>query len=160
VPPQGDEPRYVIAVPYDTPPGEALDAHAIGVFLEVARALSVRGLDHAVEFVALVAEFTEPGEGSSGSRALVERLADEGIAPQIIYLSPQLIQGGAPGDGFYAEGPLADQLEERTTLEKQNAGPAVRSSLKLYAEAGFEATLVGGVPEVVAQKLIEFLADG
>jgi hypothetical protein len=160
VPPQGDEPRYVIAVPYDTPRGQALDAHAIGVFLEVARALSVRDLDHAVEFVALVAEFTEQGEGSGGSRALVERLTDEGIAPEIVYLSPTLILGGAPGDGFYAEGSLADQLEEVTTAEKQNAGPAVRSSLKLYEEAGFEATLIGGVPEVVAQKLIEFLADG
>jgi hypothetical protein len=160
VPPQGDEPRYLIAVPYDTPPGEPLDAHAIGVFLEVARALSVRGLDHAVEFVALGAEFTEQGDGSRGSRALVERLTEEGVAPELVYLSPNLIDDGAPGDGFYAEGPLADQLEALPSAEKQIADPAVRSSLKLYEDAGFEATLVGGAPEAVAQGLIEFLADG
>ena len=91
VPPQGAEPRYVIAVPYDTPPDEALDAHAIGVFLEVARALSVRNLDHAVEFVALGAEFSELGDRGRGSRALVERLKDDGVDPEILYLDP-----GAP----------------------------------------------------------------
>lgn len=160
VPPQGEEPRFLIAVPYDTPPGEAMDAHAIGVFLEVARALSVRGLDHAVEFVALGAEFSEQGDGSRGSRALVERLTDDGVAPEIVYLTPNLIDGKAPGDGFYAEGPLAAQLEAMTTAEKQTADPAVRSSLKLYEDAGFEATLVGGAPEVVAPRLIEFLSDG
>ena len=160
VPPEGDEPRYLIAVPYDTPPGETLEAHAIGVFLEVAKTLSVRGLDHAVEFVALGAEFTELGDGSRGSRALVETLTEEGVAPELVYLSPNLIDDGAPGDGFYAEGPLADQLEEVTTAEKRVADPAVRSSLKLYEDAGLEATLVGGAPEAVARELIEFLADG
>jgi len=160
VPPQGDEPRYLIAVPYDTPPGEAMDAHAIGVFLEVARALSVQGLDHAVEFVALGAEFTEQGDGSRGSRALVERLTEEGVAPELVYLSPNLIDDGVPGDGIYAEGPLADQLEQLPPAEKQIADPAVRSSLKLYEDAGFDATLVVGAPEAVAQGLIEFLADG
>lgn len=159
VPPRGDQPRYLIAVPYDTPPDEALDAHAIGVFLEVARALAVGGLDHAVEFVALGAEFTKQGDGSRGSRALVERLTEDGVAPEMIYLSPNLIDDGA-GDGFYAEGPLADQLEEVTTIDKQIADPTVRSSLKLYENAGLEATLVGGAPEAVAQGLIEFLADG
>ncbi|MGH2702671.1 MAG: hypothetical protein ACRDJ2_12965, partial [Actinomycetota bacterium] len=51
----------------------------------------VRNLDHAVEFVALGAEFSELGDRGRGSRALVERLKDDGVDPEILYLDP-----GAP----------------------------------------------------------------
>lgn len=158
VPPLGADARYVVAVPYDTPPGERPGADAIGVFLEVARALSVIELDHPVEFVALGAEFSERGDGSEGSEALVQRLTSDGVSAQVVYLAPGLIEDGRPGGsvGLVAEGPLAGRLG----AEQRSVGGVVSASLELYEQAGFEATAVGGDPGELAQSLVELLTEG
>lgn len=150
VPRGGAEPRYLVAVAYDTPEDESVSAVSIGVFLEVARALSVVGGDRPVEFVALGAEFAEPSEGHLGSRAMARLLTGDGFEPQIIYLSPEL-----SGDALSAQGPLSEDLQAGAgvTGDTQAAGAA-----EVFEEAGFEVTLVDGAPEVVARRLVEFLA--
>jgi len=149
VPRGGAEPRYLVAVAYDTPEDESVSAVSIGVFLEVARALSVVGGDRPVEFVALGAEFAEPSEGL-GSRAMARLLTGDGFEPQIIYLSPELSR-----DALSAQGPLSEDLQAGAgvTGDTQAAGAA-----EVFEEAGFEVTLVDGAPEVVARRLVEFLA--
>ncbi|MBA3289918.1 MAG: hypothetical protein H0U17_00310 [Actinobacteria bacterium] len=150
VPRGGAEPRYLVAVAYDTPEDESVSAVSIGVFLEVARALSVVGGDRPVEFVALGAEFAEPSEGHLGSRAMARLLTGDGFEPQIIYLSPELSR-----DALSAQGPLSEDLhaESGVTGDTQAAGAA-----EVFEEAGFEVTVVDGAPEVVARRLVEFLA--
>jgi len=150
VPRGGAEPRYLVAVAYDTPEDESVSAVSIGVFLEVARALSVVGGDRPVEFVALGAEFAEPSEGHLGSRAMARLLTGDGFEPQIIYLSPELSR-----DALSAQGPLSEDLQAGAgvTGDTQAAGAA-----EVFEEAGFEVTVVDGAPEVVARRLVEFLA--
>jgi len=150
VPRGGAEPRYLVAVAYDTPEDESVSAVSIGVFLEVARALSVVGGDRPVEFVALGAEFAEPSEGHLGSRAMARLLTGDGFEPQIIYLSPEL-----SGDALSSQGPLSEDLQAGggVTGDTQAAGAA-----EVFEEAGFEVTVVDGAPEVVARRLVEFLA--
>jgi len=150
VPRGGAEPRYLVAVAYDTPEDESVSAVSIGVFLEVARALSVVGGDRPVEFVALGAEFAEPSEGHLGSRAMARLLTGDGFEPQIIYLSPEL-----SGDALSSQGPLSEDLQAGAgvTGDTQAAGAA-----EVFEEAGFEVTVVDGAPEVVARRLVEFLA--
>jgi len=152
-PPEGDPPEYLVAVPFGTPPNEALDAHSIGVFLEVARALSVQEPGHSVEFVALGAEFAEQEAGTLGSRAMATLLQEESFNPQIIYLSPDL-----SGDSFYAEGPLASEFDPASSAESAPLHQVALAASEVYRNEGFEVTVIDGNPEEVAETLIEFLS--
>jgi len=153
-PPRGAKPEYLVAVPFGTPPNEALDAHSIGVFLEVARALAVRESGHAVEFVALGAEFAEQEAGTLGSRAMASLLHEESLDPQIIYLSPEL-----SGDSFYAEGPLASEFEPASSAGSAPLHDAALAAAAAYRNEGFEVTMIDGDPEEVAAALLEFLSQ-
>ena len=152
-PPEGDPPEYLVAVPFGTPPSEALDAHSIGVFLEVARALSVQEPGHPVEFVALGAEFAEQEAGTLGSRAMATLLQEESFDPQIIYLSPDL-----SGDSFYAEGPLASEFDLASSAGSAPLHQVALAASEVYRNEGFEVTVIDGNPEEVALTLLEFLS--
>jgi hypothetical protein len=152
-PPRGAAPEYLVAVPSGTPSNEALDAHSIGVFLEVARALSVRQPAHPVEFVALGAEFAEQEAGTLGSRAMASLLREESFEPQIIYLSPEL-----SGDSFYAEGPLASRFRELSSSGVAPPHEIALAAADVYRNEGFEATVIDGHPTAVADTLLEFLS--
>jgi len=153
-PPTGATPEYLVAVPYGTPPNEALDASSIGVFLEVARALTVRKPDHSVEFVALGAEFAEQEAGTLGSRAMASLLLDESLEPQIIYLSPEL-----SGDSFYAKGPLASEFEPASSEGTALLPEVALAAAAAYRTEGFEVTVIDGDPDEVAATLLEFLSQ-
>ena len=153
-PPEGATPEYLVAVPYGTPPDQALDARSLGVFLEVARALSVRQLDHPVEFVALGAEFAEQDKGTLGSVAMASLLREESFEPQVIYLSPVL-----SGDAFYAQGPLASEFEPEVAGNEAPLDQIALAAADLYRNEGFDATIVDGDAAVVANTLIEFLSE-
>ena len=153
-PPEGATPEYLVAVPYGTPPDQALDARSLGVFLEVARALSVRQLDHPVEFVALGAEFAEQEKGTLGSVAMASLLQEESFEPQVIYLSPVL-----SGDAFYAQGPLASEFEPEVAGNEAPLDQIALAAADLYRNEGFDATIVDGDAAVVANTLIEFLSE-
>ena len=153
-PPQGATPEYLVAVPYGTPPNEALDAHSLGVFLEVARALSVRDPGHPVEFVALGAEFAEQEKGTLGSVAMTSLLSEESFEPQIIYLLPVM-----SGDAFYAEGPLASEFEPDAVSNEPSLDQVAGAAAEVYRNEGFDVTIVDGDPVEVAETLMEFLSE-
>lgn len=153
-PPEGATPEYLVAAPYGTPPNQALDARSLGVFLEVARALSVRALDHPVEFVALGAEFAEQEKGTLGSVAMASLLQEESFEPQIIYLSPVL-----SGDAFYAQGPLASEFEPDVAAGEPSLDQVALAAAEVYRNEGFDVTIVDGDAADVADTLIEFLSE-
>ena len=153
-PPEGADPEYLFAVPYGTPPNQALDARSLGVFLEIARALSVRELDHPVEFVALGAEFAEQEKGTLGSVAMASLLQEESFEPQIIYLSPVL-----SGDAFYAQGPLASEFEPDVAAGEPSLDQVALAAAEVYRNEGFDVTIVDGDAADVADTLIEFLSE-
>ena len=152
-PPRGAAPEYLVAVPSGTPSNAALEAHSIGVFLEVARSLSVRRPGHAVEFVALGAEFAEQEAGTLGSRVMASLLRDDSFHPQIIYLSPEL-----SGDSFYAEGPLASRFKPASSSRVAPLHEIALAAADAYRNEGFEVTVIDGDPTVVADTLLEFLS--
>ncbi len=153
-PPEGATPEYLVAVPYGTAPNQALDARSLGVFLEVARALSVREIDHPVEFVALGAEFAEQEKGTLGSVAMASLLQEESFAPQIIYLSPVL-----SGDAFCAQGPLASEFEPGVEASEPPLDQVALAAADVYRNEGFDVTIVDGDAQEVANTLIEFLSE-
>ena len=153
-PPEGATPEYLVAVPYGTPPGQALDARSLGVFLEVARALSVRELDHEVEFVALGAEFAEQEKGTLGSVAMASLLQEESFEPDVIYLSPVL-----SGDAFFAQGPLAGEFEPEVTGSEPTWPQVTLAAADVYRNEGFEVTIVDGDALEVANTLTDFLSE-
>jgi len=152
-PPRGAAPEYLVAVPSGTPSNVALEAHSIGVFLEVARGLSVRRPGHAVEFVALGAEFAEQEAGTLGSRVMATLLREDSFDPQIIYLSPEL-----SGDSFYAEGPLASRFEAASSSGVAPLPEIALAAADVFRNEGFEVTVIDGDPTVVADALLEFLS--
>jgi hypothetical protein len=152
-PPRGADPEYVVALGYGTPPNDPLDAHSIGAFLELARALSVRAPDHPVEFVALGAEFAEQEDGTLGSKAMATLLIEESLEPQVIYLSPVL-----SGDGFYARGPLANEFEPEVQASEGPLHPVADTAASVYRDEGFDVTVIDGEPLEVAETLLEFLS--
>lgn len=82
LPPSTNDPEYLVAVAYDA----SGRPDAVGVFLEIARALRVAVPDHPVEFVALGAESATVEGGRLGSRRLIKILSDRELEPEVLYL--------------------------------------------------------------------------
>ena len=152
LPPSTEDPLYLVAVPYDGSGG----SDAIGIFLEVARALRASVPDHSVEFVALGAEETDLPGAPLGSRRMIKVLEDRELTPRVIVLSdarpPQEFKAyGADADGLHAIAyPGGAALTEELL---------VSPGADLFAAAGFETTLVAGDAERVGEVLLRFLAD-
>lgn len=89
MPPDGSKPEVLVTVVYDTDGSGSRNGDQIGLFLEVARALSVADANHHVGFVALGAESSE----GRGSRRLAQFLVDQELDPVIYSL------GAAPPRG-------------------------------------------------------------
>ncbi|MDQ3981239.1 MAG: hypothetical protein M3271_01005, partial [Actinomycetota bacterium] len=107
LPPGGAEPDVIVAVAYDSAQGSPPDGRAIGVWLEVARALRAVEPDHAVEFVALGAEHADVAGGNLGSRRLARQLTDEGRTPGVMVVDR------------VEEGPLAATGAAAAALESE-----------------------------------------
>lgn len=165
VPPSGEDPSVVVAVPYDSSgdADETKAGRALGVFLEVARALRVADRNHSVEFVALGAERTALSGGHLGVRRLAQFLREEDQHPFVV-----LIDYLAPAAPFHTEGPGAGALSSHEGDASVASGsprktfPAStdsRAALAILTEAGFEAVVVGGGQENVGRALLGFLLD-
>ena len=150
----GAEPAAMVVVPYGTGPGAPDDSLALGLFLELARALNVAQPDHKVQFVALGAEFTDVEGGHLGSRRLARFLLDEAQKPFIVELGAI-----TTGDGFMAAGDRAGSLKSLAPGEGPDAGStALLRDPDVFGAAGFERALVSGGLEDVARVLLEFLS--
>lgn len=86
LPPSGEDPSVVVAIPYDTGVSPGVDGEHIGLFLELARSLNVAAPDHRVAFVAMGAESAE----RRGSRRLTQYLLDEGWTVRIFSIAPDI----------------------------------------------------------------------
>lgn len=156
LPPSGDDPEAVVAVPYDT--GGNL---AIGVFLELARALHATEPEHAVEFVAMGAEGGGGEADQLGSRRLIKVLSDEEIDPVVITLS--VFKAGV-GDVFVdGTGPIAAGLRRTARRlglrEPTEVPPPSPHDDTVFARAGFDHVIVYGRPVEVGGTLLEYLAS-
>jgi hypothetical protein len=152
----GAEPDAMVVVAYGTGPGAPDDPLALGLFLELARALNVAAPGHKVQFVALGAEFTDVEGGHLGSRRLARFLLDEEQEPFIVELG-DITTGG----GFKAGGDRAGSLEALAPGASPDAGStALLRDPDVFGAAGFERALVSGGIEDVARVLLEFLSAG
>jgi hypothetical protein len=156
-PPSGQRPLVAVVVPYDTPPGgnrvSGGGAADLGLFLELARALSRARPEHRVSFVALGAERAEVTGGRLGSRRLVVYLRERSLEPLVVVLddidldarsvratgagASEVVAGAARGP---AEGPVAEVFEaadlDVLTLSggAREAGGALLDYLKARAQ--------------------------
>ena len=154
-PPGGEEPTTVVVVGYDSDEDRRPNGTALGVFVELARALYAAETDHRVEFAALAAERTAD---QLGSRRLARQLRDEGIQPDIVTLLP------ASGDRIEVAGHGAEGL---LSLAKRQGVPAqavdvaeVVEGENVFAAAGFDHLVVGVARSHEGDVLLEYLASG
>lgn len=144
-PPSGEDPRTMVVVSYDTAPAGGGDSEAIGLWLELARALGVREPDHAVSFVALGAEHAgSPGTGL-GSRRLARFLLDEGQEPLIVEI-------GRTSGRVSAVGPGASEI-----LPGASETPPADGDVLI--EAGFDHMRVTGEVSELGPLLLDLLAE-
>lgn len=144
--PVDKEPATLVAVSYGTSEA-ATGGEAIGVFLELARALKVVRPDHDVAFVALGAEDSPRLGGSLGTRRLLQYLDDEGFTPHVITL------GTAPS--LSATGSRAEEI-----VAAAGSGDARKADrADLFVRSELEHTTVTGPPATVGSVLLDYLAD-
>lgn len=149
MPPNGAEPEFMITVPYDTDGSARQHGLEIGLFLELARALSVADPDHRVSFVALGAE----SAFGRGTRRLAQFLIDEDLSPSIVTVrnitaDPSsvytagscAVSSGAPGPG--------DGLGACR-------GPTLGGDV--FTSAEMEHTIIEGDVRSVGEALFDFL---
>ena len=160
LPPSTEDPLYLVATAYD---GSG-PAPSVGVFLELARALRASVPEHSVEFAALGAEESDVPDGPLGTRRMIKLLQDRELDPRVIYLTNPQPSTGARF--FKAFGSEADDLNRLASdgggvtdeLSEQGSDLTTPGS-DLFAEAGFDTTLVAGEPGRVGQILLRFLAN-
>jgi hypothetical protein len=152
LPPGAPEQEIVVVVPYDTDSDAGPTGLAIGVFLELARALRVANEDHRVSFAALGAERIDIQDGRLGSRRLVQYLLDLERKPFVIVIST-VSRSGA----LIVDGDRADEIH----------GPGVHTLVgfesptrAVFEAAGFEAAVVAGGADAVGDALLEYLTTG
>lgn len=142
--PRGDAPEVVVVVSYDSPAGGDGDAEALGLFLELSRALNVATDGHAVWFAALGADH----EDALGSRRLVEVLMEEEERPLVIRLHEV-----EPEGALRLVGAGAARLGERARTSG-GGGPE-----DVFAESGFDVALASGGIGNAGRTLLRFLVD-
>jgi hypothetical protein len=149
-PPGGVDPEFLVTIGYDTPTsGRVQMGREIGLFLELARALTVVDPEHAVAFVALGAESAD----HRGTRRLAQFLIDEGVEPSIIWIrkdnvGPSIwVRGACQGDSYPADSFTTGRCADNTSF-----GYALD-------DAGFQLTTVAGDTDEMGRALFEFLTQ-
>lgn len=152
-PPNGSEPEFLVAITYDTPAsGRVQQGRELGLFLELARAVTVADPDHSVAFAALGAENAD----RRGTRRLAQFLLDEGIAPSILLIR---FDSRSTEGSFYAQGACAG--EARAMAYADSLDPDGCRTTNMHSGAldlaGFQLTYVGGDIEELGRGLFDFL---
>lgn len=155
-PPGGELPQVIVTVGYGTDEDGDSDGLALGLFLELARALNVEEPNHEVFFVGLGAEDADVEVGYLGSRRLAQMMTDEDWDPLVIQLI-DVSEGGQLG----ASGARADEFIEAMTA---TTGPfvefdrgTVKVEVDVFDRAGFESLLVTGDAEKLSEVLLDYL---
>jgi hypothetical protein len=161
----GEDPDAVVVVPYGTGPDSPKNSEALGLFLELSRALNVAAPGHKVQFAALGAEYSDREGGSLGSRRLARFMLDEGQDPLVV----QLVEvSSVSGDGFDAVGERADEFieiaEDLECAGKESCSLAgeektFRVDPDVFEEAGFDRILIKGDVQKLGPALLQFLSE-
>jgi hypothetical protein len=167
LPPSGEYPWAVVAVPYDSPPtgGRAAGAD-VGLFLELGRALKVKDPGHGVELVALGAEHAPVGGGHLGARRLAALLVDEQQEPLVITIENlgDPLEGGfgAFGEEVSALTDVARDLDIPVTplpAPELGEGRDLAARARIFSSAGLEHVAVTGGARAVGRVLLEYLSE-
>ncbi|MDQ3916267.1 MAG: M28 family peptidase [Actinomycetota bacterium] len=159
LPPSGGEPETVVVTGYDSTETSEPNGHAVGVWLEVARALRAVDREHSVEFVALGAEEAEAGDGRLGSRRLAQQLSDDGRSPAIVAIGSVDAAGeGVEVTGAAAEAVRAEAKRLDVSVRVRSAAAPSAGTAGVFAAAGFDTTVVSGGAEAVARVLLAYLS--
>jgi hypothetical protein len=148
-PPSGVEAHTVVTVAYDAEAAQPPTGEAVGLFLELARALYAAQPRHRVEFVALGADRSTE---RLGSRRYAQQLTEEGRSPTLISLEG--IEQGAP---VVARGPGASELSD---LAGRSARAQEEQQDGVFDRAGFDHLSVAGDPARVGSALLAYLGRG
>lgn len=154
-PPRSNDAGTVVAVAYDSSSPEDRTGAALGLWLEVARALYVRDANHDVAFVALGAEHATVGKGDLGSRRLAEFLIDRDEHPLIVTIGSISESGetfGASGFGAAAFEAAARRLGVDAAPDAPEPGAA-----RVFRAARFPEVTVWGSVDGVARVLLDVL---
>jgi hypothetical protein len=154
MPPNGSDPEFLVAIAYDTPSTQShfQSGRELGLFLELARALTVAVPDHSVGFAALGAESAD----HRGTRRLAQFLLDEELDPSVLII--QFASLGAPSDlsvlgscgGDSQAGSVATSLTEGECIDTDFREEPI-------SEAGFQLTYLSGDIEEMGAGLLDFL---
>jgi hypothetical protein len=159
-PPRGEPPSIVVAVPYDDPPDPSTarrEGEALGVMLELARALRSAAPRHSVEFVALGAEYTNVAGGRLGSRRFAQTLLDADIDPLVLTFDIEASSGALSLAG--AVPPALKRAAAESLGREVRADGTVEGSGSVFARAGVPVVVIAGRAEEWADPLLEFLAS-
>lgn len=152
--PSGDAPAVVVTAPYDTSEEFPSAGLALGLFLELARALRVSGGLHGVSFVALGAEHVDLGGGNLGSRRAAQALLDDDAHPLVISL-------GRIADGACVE-ILGPEVPGYLVAPDEDPGceplPPFPDAPDVFGDAGFNRVTISGDPALIGEVLLDFLA--
>lgn len=144
-------PTALVAVGFGSSPREIRPGgEAIGIFLELARALKVAEPDHSVAFVALGTQAPSGPSDLLGTRRLLAYLEDQKVEPEIITISM-----GGEGESLAAVGAHARELIGSADGLALALPPTAED---VYQEAGLEHTSVRGPPELLGPALLEYLS--
>ncbi len=148
--PTGEDPEVVVTVAYDTSQDVPTDGRALGLFLELARALRVARPDHNVSFVALGAEHVDRGKGNLGSRRAAQELLDIEADPIVISLGSVVDDGCVTADG--------DELLKVPVVEGCSSPEVLPDEPDVFAIAGFDHVSLSGDPVAMGRMLLDFLS--
>lgn len=157
LPPSGREPSVLVGAPYDRVAGTPRNGAAIGLLLELARALRVRDRKHSFEFAALGAERTTISGGHLGSRRMAQLLRDRGWSPLVVTLSGVSADSSGPLSVEGGDGGRITDIARRLgiSLARVDTESGSITPREVFARAGFKSVAVGGNLEDVARVLLE-----
>lgn len=143
-PPGVDEASTIVVFPYGSPERGSPNGTAIGLVLEVARALNVADPTHTVGFAAVGADFLARDGGALGSRRLAQLLLERDEMPTIVQIGTV-----AEGLTLEAGGPDAESVF--------GASGTVVIDPDVFDEAGFTRYVVAGAPDELGSALLQGL---
>jgi hypothetical protein len=158
LPAAGEDPSVVVVVAYDTAPGIPDTSPALGLFLEVARALKATGKGPAVEFVALGAERAEVSGGRLGSRRLAQFMRDRAQHPVVVSLEGVALGGRGPAviSGGASKEIVAAARAASVMVRTENGHTP---TLEVFRAAGFRSLALGGPAGSAGPLLLEYLVE-
>ncbi|HVF52767.1 MAG TPA: hypothetical protein VNC78_04075 [Actinomycetota bacterium] len=162
-----DDSAPLVVVAYDTPSSggdpRVAGGGAVGLFLELARAVAVAAPETSVSFAAVGAESATVTGGNLGSRRLARILQENGGDPKLVILLGD-IGPSVESSVWRPEGPL------RPTPTFGGDGEIITSAVvvpallaraaEVFDQVAGDVVIVSGPPDAAARSIFELLGVG